>query len=97
MLLLRASALSVPEAPVQWDLLVEKNVVQASFWTVLCYYGNVGHLHTSANEFTQVGMIELPAGAGGVSMFRRSTSTCLPYLTCLTSCRMLLDSEKVLA
>lgn len=58
----------LPEAPVQWDLLSKKDVVQASFWTVLCYYSNVRHLHTSSNKFAQVGMIELPAGAGGVKI-----------------------------
>lgn len=51
----------LPEAPVKRDLLVKKNIVKASFWAVLCHYGNVRDLNAPANEFTKVGMIELPA------------------------------------
>lgn len=52
--------MSVPEPPVQWDLLIKENVVQAPFWAVLRHYGNVRHLHTAADELAQVGVIELP-------------------------------------
>lgn len=51
---------SVPETPVKWDLLIKKNIVQASFWAVLCHYGNIRHLDTPADELAQVGVIELP-------------------------------------
>lgn len=49
-----------PETPVQRDLLVKKNVVKASFWAVLCHYGNVWHFNAATNKFAQVGVIELP-------------------------------------
>lgn len=55
----------LPEAPVQRDLLVEKNIVQASLWAVLCHYGNVRRLNTPTNKFAQVGMIELPGDEEG--------------------------------
>lgn len=57
LLLLRWSS---PEAPVQGDLLVQEDVMETSLWAVLCYYGNVGHVDASADELTQVRMIELP-------------------------------------
>lgn len=50
-----------PEAPVQWNVLVEKHVIKASFGAVLRYYGNVRHLDAAADEFAQVRMIKLPA------------------------------------
>lgn len=60
---LSASAMPAcpPEAPVEWDLLVKKNVVKASFWAVLRHYGDVRHLNTTADELTEVWVIELPA------------------------------------
>lgn len=50
----------LPEAPVKRDLIVNKNIVKASFWAVLCHYGNVRHLNTPANKLTQVWVIEFP-------------------------------------
>jgi len=51
--------LSLPEAPVKWDLLVQEHVVEASLWAVLCYYGNVWHLDAATDKLAQVGVIEL--------------------------------------
>lgn len=52
----------LPEAPVKWDLLVKQNIVKASFWAVLCHYGNIRHLNTTADKLAQVGVIKLPGG-----------------------------------
>lgn len=50
----------LPETPVKRDLLVKKNIINASFWAVLCHYGNIRHLNAPTNEFAQVGVIKLP-------------------------------------
>lgn len=50
----------LPEAPVKWDLLVKKNIVEASFWAILRHYRNIRSFDTPADELAQVGVIELP-------------------------------------
>lgn len=95
----------VPEAPVKRDLIVKKDVVKASFGAVLRHYSNIWHLNTSTDELTQVGVIELPEDrnreskqymcytTGSYFERMRSVFVCL-YLTCLTSCLMVLEREK---
>lgn len=54
---------SSPEAPVDWDLLVKKDIVKASLWAILCYYGDVWNLNTASNKLAEIGVIQFP-GSG---------------------------------
>lgn len=88
-----------PEAPVKRDLLIKKDIVQASFWAILSHYGNVGDLNAATNKLAEVWMIKLP----GETLWSHCVhwagivaAACVHYLTCLTSCLMVLDKENIL-
>lgn len=51
---------SLPEAPVEWDLFVEKDVVEAPLGAVLGHYGDIRHLDAAADELAQIGVVQLP-------------------------------------
>lgn len=55
-----------PEAPVKGDVLIKKDIVKASFWAVLCHYGNIGDLNTATDKLAEVWMIQLPGDTEAV-------------------------------
>lgn len=49
-----------PEAPVDGDVVVEQDVRQTSFGTVLRDDANVRHLDAAADELAQIGVVQFP-------------------------------------
>lgn len=51
---------SIPEAPIQWDVLIEQHIVQAAFWAVFRYYCHVWKFSAATNKLAEVWMIKFP-------------------------------------
>lgn len=50
----------LPETPVDGNIVIQQDIRQAPLGTVLCDDTDVRHFDGAANEFAEIGMIQLP-------------------------------------